>query len=376
MQYTKRKFQVFVSSTYLDLQIERQTVIRTLLELDCIPVGMELFPSSNDSQWDFIKRIIEECDYYLVLVAGRYGSTQANGLSYTEAEYQLAAQLGKPIISLLHAAPDTLESHRQEKGRKKKQLLEFRKLCEQRLCQLWTSADSLAGKVATSIRQLIVHNPAKGWVSGHDVAQIASVADSATTIIRKLSALSGSKYVFRGRSLEHFIDSGGNSVLHDFYELSFNEQPQFLSLRYGFYKTQERLCEAAIRVWDTAEHIELESVEVLKSNLATVFAVLLPSAFSSRTSLNIKVECVRKSLWDKLIAEGQDEGSLIINKPCSSIMLRFHCPAEWQWQGFRADFDGKVKFNADRTQLEWTTGPTLPRTINYRLAITRSPVIL
>ena len=40
-----RKHQVFVSSTYEDLQKERQEVMHVLLELDCIPSGMELFSS-------------------------------------------------------------------------------------------------------------------------------------------------------------------------------------------------------------------------------------------------------------------------------------------------------------------------------------------
>ena len=44
----EKKYQVFVSSTYQDLQKERQEVMQALLELDCIPVGMELFPAADD----------------------------------------------------------------------------------------------------------------------------------------------------------------------------------------------------------------------------------------------------------------------------------------------------------------------------------------
>ena len=50
MQIEKR-YQVFVSSTYADLQDERQEVMQALLELDCIPAGMELFPAANEDQW-------------------------------------------------------------------------------------------------------------------------------------------------------------------------------------------------------------------------------------------------------------------------------------------------------------------------------------
>ena len=44
-----KKYQVFVSSTYIDLQEERQEVIKALLELDCFPSSMEFFPFSAKS---------------------------------------------------------------------------------------------------------------------------------------------------------------------------------------------------------------------------------------------------------------------------------------------------------------------------------------
>jgi len=43
----EKRYQIFVSSTYEDLRDERREVIQTLLELDCIPSGMELFPAAD-----------------------------------------------------------------------------------------------------------------------------------------------------------------------------------------------------------------------------------------------------------------------------------------------------------------------------------------
>jgi hypothetical protein len=57
------RHQVFVSSTYLDLIEERRAVMQALLELDCIPSGMELFPAANASQWALIQSVIDQCDY-------------------------------------------------------------------------------------------------------------------------------------------------------------------------------------------------------------------------------------------------------------------------------------------------------------------------
>lgn len=36
-----KRYQVFVSSTFVDLKDERQKVLQTLMEMDCIPAGME-----------------------------------------------------------------------------------------------------------------------------------------------------------------------------------------------------------------------------------------------------------------------------------------------------------------------------------------------
>lgn len=68
------KYQIFVSSTYEDLKEERKEVTQAILECNCFPAGMELFPASNKSQWEIIKRVIDESDFYLVIIAGRYGS--------------------------------------------------------------------------------------------------------------------------------------------------------------------------------------------------------------------------------------------------------------------------------------------------------------
>jgi len=43
-----KRYQVFVSSTYADLKDERNRVIQALMEMDCIPAGMELFPALDE----------------------------------------------------------------------------------------------------------------------------------------------------------------------------------------------------------------------------------------------------------------------------------------------------------------------------------------
>ena len=87
-----KRYQVFISSTFSDLKEERKNVIQTLLEMDCIPAGMELFPAPDEEQWEFIKKIIDDCDYYMLIIGGRYGSLTKDGISYTEKEFDYAKE--------------------------------------------------------------------------------------------------------------------------------------------------------------------------------------------------------------------------------------------------------------------------------------------
>jgi len=94
----EKKYQVFISSTYTDLIEERKEVQKILLMADCIPAGMEAFVATNDEQFEVIKKVIDLCDYYVLIIGGRYGSINSQtGLSYTEMEYDYAVSKEIPV---------------------------------------------------------------------------------------------------------------------------------------------------------------------------------------------------------------------------------------------------------------------------------------
>ena len=109
-----RRFQIFISSTFRDLADERQTVLMAIQRLNHIPAGMELFPSANEAPWDVIERIIGKSDYYVLIVGGRYGSMDGDGISFTEREYDLAISLQIPVLAFLHAEPEKLTVERSD----------------------------------------------------------------------------------------------------------------------------------------------------------------------------------------------------------------------------------------------------------------------
>ena len=160
-----KRYQVFVSSTYEDLREERQEVMHALLELDCIPSGMELFPAADEDQWSLIKKVIAECDYYLLISGGRYGSIGPSGQSYTEMEYRHALEIGKPIIGFLHKDPMQLPSARCEQTEDgKKKLLALRELVQKKMCKFWTTPSELGSVASRSLIRLTKTTPAVGWI--------------------------------------------------------------------------------------------------------------------------------------------------------------------------------------------------------------------
>ncbi len=172
-----RRYQGFVSSTYEDLKEERKEVTQALLENNCFPAGMELFPASNKSQWEIIKKVIDESDFYIVIITGRYGCVgideSGNEVSYTEMEFDYALKQQKPIIAFVHGNIDGLPRNKCELGVKQnKRLEEFRKkVKEGRLVKFWEDRGSLRAAVENAVSNLIhdEDNKMKGWISARDL---------------------------------------------------------------------------------------------------------------------------------------------------------------------------------------------------------------
>jgi len=162
-----KRYQVFVSSTYEDLKEERRVVMQVLLETNCIPAGMELFSAEDEDQWSVIKRVIDDCDYYIVIVGGRYGSMTSDGKSYTQKEYEYAILKGIPVMAFLPEDPNNILSGKtDDDSQKKLKLEEFKKILKNKMCKTWNNPDHLAGAVSISINHMIKNKPAIGWIKG------------------------------------------------------------------------------------------------------------------------------------------------------------------------------------------------------------------
>ena len=126
----------------------------------------------DEEQFEFIKRVIDDCDYYLLMLGARYGSiSKDDGLSYTEKEYLYAKNKGMKIIALIHGDPDQIPVSKTDKDPVlSEKLATFRnEVRTGRMVKFWKSAADLPGFVALSLQQTIKTYPAVGWVRGDSV---------------------------------------------------------------------------------------------------------------------------------------------------------------------------------------------------------------
>jgi hypothetical protein len=159
-------YSVFVSSTYEDLREERAEAQKALLELDSFPVGMEIFGAASEETWAFVKKQVADCDYFIIIIADRHGSTATDGKSYTEKEYDYAIEIGKPVLAFLHGDRGSIPGGKTERDPEKRAKLEafIEKVRSRSPVSFFTSPHHLARQVAVSFTKQCSDHPAVGFI--------------------------------------------------------------------------------------------------------------------------------------------------------------------------------------------------------------------
>ncbi|RIJ49344.1 DUF4062 domain-containing protein [Maribellus luteus] len=258
-----KRYQVFVSSTYADLKEERAKVIQTIMELDCIPAGMEIFPAIDEEQFDFIKKVIDDCDYYLLIIGGRYGSLSEDGISYTEKEYDYANQKNTKIIAFIHANPDEISFGKSEKDSELRMKLEEfkKKVATNRLVKFWNRLDELPGLVALSLSKTIKTYPAIGWTRANSIAD--------PNLYKQLSELQK-----QNQELKEFALEQQNLVKSDQVDLADLDDKINISGKY--------------RIWDKWNKREIISDWKISISWKQIFSLFSPYLIDHPNDVNAK----------------------------------------------------------------------------------------
>lgn len=166
-----KKYQVFVSSTYVDLIEARKKIIETVLSLYHFPVGMEMFSADDSEQWEIIRETIDGSDYYVVIIGHKYGSMSSENISYTEMEYDYAKSLNIPVLAFIRNRDVGTKAHERESDPLNEQRLNnfIEKAKANKMCDFWESIDDLATKVAIALPKVMMRNPRVGWSRGDNL---------------------------------------------------------------------------------------------------------------------------------------------------------------------------------------------------------------
>lgn len=183
-----RKYQIFVSSPQKDLKGERDAVVKSILRLGHIPVGMEMFNAADESSWKLITRYIDDSDFYIVVLAHRYGSLDGE-VSFTEKEYDYAVEKGVPtfgfIIDTTAAWPGDRDDD--DQGQREK-LKKFKEKVARKQVDWWKTADQLSAQVIACMATQIPLASRPGWVRGSSLPGPA-VADEISRLSRENAEL-------------------------------------------------------------------------------------------------------------------------------------------------------------------------------------------
>ena len=167
----RKIYHVFVSSTYLDLKEERRAVSEAIAKAGYVPEGMEIFPAASQKQMEFIKSVVDRCDYYILIVGGLYGSMLDASKSFTEAEFDYAIERRVPVLSFFRRDLDKVQARHVEQSELNRQRLdEFKERVKKNsVVDFWESPDELATKSLAALAQESNRNPGVGWVRGDSV---------------------------------------------------------------------------------------------------------------------------------------------------------------------------------------------------------------
>ena len=172
MALHEKRYQVFISSTFEDLREERRAVQDVVISTGDFPVQMESFPAADLDQFTFIKSLIDHCDYYVLIIAGRYGTLANDGVSYTEKEYRYAVSKGVPVLVMVHSDRGSIAANKSEQTTLGKKHLDrfILEASNGRLRKDWNTIDGLKLAVREALDLSKVRNPRVGWVRGDQIS--------------------------------------------------------------------------------------------------------------------------------------------------------------------------------------------------------------
>lgn len=206
VNFLKKRLQVFVSSTYLDLKTERQAAVSAILTSGHIPAGMELFTAGDQSQMEVIKQWIDESDAFLLILGSRYGSIEPEtGKSYTHLEYEYAVSKNKPLFACV-IKESAIDNRVKELGRdclelkNPQKLKDFRDLVLSKMSSFWSDTKDIELEVIKTLQTFSRREDLTGWVKGDESVDTVALTEGLARLSKENADLREQNQILSAQS--------------------------------------------------------------------------------------------------------------------------------------------------------------------------------
>ena len=164
IQLQEKKYQIFISSTYKDLINYRRVVADEIAFCGHIPAGMEDFTACGEDLETYIKHVIDESDYYVLIIGQRFGSSipMDENISYTMMEYEYAKSKGMRIIPFIYNGTHVLDGNDLDVNRDK--FDKFVSQVSKSVPQYFKDKNELARKLTKALDNEMKNHPQRGWI--------------------------------------------------------------------------------------------------------------------------------------------------------------------------------------------------------------------
>lgn len=172
-----KRYHVFICTSGTDMQAERVVLSQALASQGFFSWGLEQRTPLTTA---FARRQIDDCDYFVLLLGGCYGDLSASGVSYMHLEYIYAVTKQKPILILMHEAPDSRPAELQEKTSEAKfKFSDFRQQLqrERDVVVNYRNVRDLEMAVRHAMPQMIERYPSAGWIRPQNTQKLQEEID-------------------------------------------------------------------------------------------------------------------------------------------------------------------------------------------------------
>ncbi|MCL2270345.1 MAG: DUF4062 domain-containing protein [Treponema sp.] len=183
------KYHIFIGSTLDDLKTERKELPRIVMELGHIPVMADCLDRAAKNNQKLLKKAIEECDYFVALVANKYSAPNGEVLPLV-AECEIAAKKDIPVLALIIDEKARSKSAKNENDPAVAgKLSDFKDRLRDGPCETWQNVPDMCQKAQSLLAREFNINARFGWVRAEKLIE--------PTVANELSRLSGENDALR-----------------------------------------------------------------------------------------------------------------------------------------------------------------------------------